>query len=79
MNLFTAKLSNRKQSKNRRRKVRSAYTRQGSFSPRMEGLEDRVVLSAISVVNTDDSGPGSLRHAIEVANNDPGPEAAQFV
>ena len=42
--------------------------RQTSFTPRLEGLEDRALLSAISVLNTDDSGPGSLREAIAAAN-----------
>ena len=78
MNRMIAKLTNRKESKNRRRKMSSASHRKCSFSPRMEGLEDRVVLSAMSVVNTDDSGAGSLRQAIIDANDNPGPDEIQF-
>src|SRR4051794_31167647 len=34
----------------------------------LEGLEDRRLLATFTVANTDDSGPGSLRAAIEQAN-----------
>ena len=52
----------------RRRHNRASGARKSSFTPRFEGLEDRAMLSAISVTNTDDSGPGSLRQAIADAN-----------
>ena len=41
---------------------------QSSFTPRLEGLEERTVLSAVAltVENTADSGPGSLREAVDM-------------
>jgi hypothetical protein len=38
--------------------------------PRLEGIEDRTLLSSFNVTNTGDSGPGSLRQAILDSNND---------
>ena len=52
----------------RRKSRRSQRTR----PPRLESLESRTVLSTFTVLNTDDSGPGSLRQAIEDANTEPG-------
>jgi hypothetical protein len=78
MKLFSAKSANRRGSKNRRRSNCSANSRKSSFSPRLEALEDRVVLSAISVLNTADSGPDSLREAVLYANENPGPDEIQF-
>ena len=47
--------------------------------PRKEALEARLMLSTISVVNTDDSGPGYLRAAIDVANSSVGvPHVIEF-
>ncbi len=37
-------------------------------SPRLESLEDRLVLSALTVTSSADSGPGTLRAAIALAN-----------
>src|SRR3954471_14169170 len=37
------------------------------FRPRFEGLEDRTVLSTLTVTNNLDSGAGSLRAAIKAA------------
>src|SRR5437016_5283227 len=41
------------------------------FCPQLETLEDRCLLSTFTVLNTDDSGPGSLRQAITDANATP--------
>ncbi len=68
---------NRKRSLRRQRKG-SSSTRKSSFLPRMEGLEERIVLSTMSVVNTDDNGPGSLRQAILDANAQEGADVIQF-
>src|SRR3954452_16733006 len=39
-----------------------------ALRPRLDPLESRTLLSTFTVTNTDDSGPGSLRTAIEAAN-----------
>lgn len=44
----------------------------------VEALEQRVVLSAFTVINTADSGTGSLRQAILDANANPGPDVIDF-
>ena len=44
----------------------------------IEALEGRVVPAMITVLNTDDSGPGSLREAIEQANLDPAQDTIEF-
>jgi Concanavalin A-like lectin/glucanases superfamily len=43
-----------------------------------EVLEDRTLLSAVLVTNTNDGGDGSLRAAIEFANGNPGPDNISF-
>ena len=55
--------------------ARSSSTRRSSVSrsrhalrPQLDPLEGRTLLATFSVTNTDDSGPGSLRTAIELAN-----------
>src|SRR5262249_23635893 len=40
-----------------------------SFLPKLEVLEDRTVLSTLTVLNNLDSGPGSLRAEIALAGN----------
>ena len=53
--------------------------RRNSFRPRLEALEDRNLLSTFSVVNTSDSGAGSLRQAIMQVNEDTQPAADMIV
>jgi hypothetical protein len=43
--------------------------RRGSFMPRLEALEDRLCSSTLTVMNTNDSGAGSLRAALAAAQN----------
>jgi hypothetical protein len=43
-----------------------------------EALETRAVPSTLTVLNTDDAGPGSLRDAITRANALPGPDTISF-
>jgi hypothetical protein len=45
---------------------------------RLEALEDRAVPSTFTVLNLADSGPGSLRAAITVANSSPGADTINF-
>ena len=44
----------------------------------IEVLEDRTLLTAFTVVNTNDSGTGSLRDAIELANANAGADTISF-
>src|SRR5262245_23811297 len=51
------------------------------FHPRLEALEDRTLPSTFTVINTLDSGPGSLRQAVLDANDPvlhPGPDTIVF-
>src|SRR5208282_3593995 len=43
--------------------------RRRTFRPAFESLEDRTALSTLTVLNNADSGPGSLRNALDIANN----------
>jgi hypothetical protein len=55
----------------RRRSRRAPAARRGRLfrlRPRLEVLEDRTLLSTFTVINTGDSGPGSLRQAIVDSN-----------
>src|SRR5215469_15049986 len=47
---------------------KSAARRHG-FRPRLEALEDRLVPSTFTVTNTNDSGAGSLRAEVALAQN----------
>ncbi len=47
-------------------------------STRADSLEDRTLLTAFTVLNTDDSGAGSLREAIEAANANAGADTISF-
>src|SRR5260370_23516299 len=54
----------------RRQETHPKRARQGrSFVPRLELLEDRTVLSTLTVTNPADSGAGSLRDAIAAAQS----------
>jgi hypothetical protein len=48
------------------------------FRPALEVLEERTLLSTFTVLNTNDSGPGSLRQAMLDANSNPGPDTIRF-
>src|SRR5215472_7882929 len=39
------------------------------FLPRLDRMEDRTLLSTVTVLNNHDSGPGSLRAAIAAASS----------
>ncbi|MBX3436804.1 MAG: VCBS repeat-containing protein [Planctomycetaceae bacterium] len=45
---------------------------------RVEPLEDRTLLATFTVTTTMDSGPGSLREAIQLANAQAGPHTIEF-
>ena len=89
--LFTNPFQNRNSDANRdrkskvqRRQTQRSSARRSSFSPRFEPLENRAMLSAISVVNLDDRPigedpvAGSLRAAIVAANESPGEDVITF-
>lgn len=61
-----------------RRRARNCRTVARSFSPSLEMLEDRQLLSFFTVVNNSDSGPGSLRQAILDSNAQPGLDTIAF-
>src|SRR5262249_42111385 len=46
--------------------------------PAVEALEDRTVPSTFTVTNLFDSGPGSLRAAVDAANTTPGADVIKF-
>src|SRR5262249_26476919 len=56
-------------SRMQRRNVGRTQTRGNCFVPRLEALEDRTALSTLTVLNTHDSGAGSLRDAIAHAKD----------
>ena len=57
-----------------------AARRQGTrtLRPMIEFMEDRVLLATFTVTNNADSGPGSLRQAINDANPTPGANTIGF-
>jgi hypothetical protein len=52
--------------------------RRRAFRPALERVEHRRLLATFSVINTADSGPGSLRNAIAAANARPGADEITF-
>src|SRR4051812_38414724 len=52
--------------------------RSGRLRPAVMALECRKLLSTLTVSNTDDSGAGSLRVAVDQANADGGGDAIVF-
>lgn len=61
-------------------KVRCAKRRRLHLRRRLalESLEDRKLLATLTVTNANDSGPGSLRDSIQVANTLPGQDVIEF-
>ena len=51
------------------RNTRQARTAKTRFTPRLDALEARLVLSTLTVLNNLDSGPGSLRATIAAASD----------
>src|SRR5262249_59326904 len=51
------------------RTSRAVAPQRHRFRPRLEGLEERTVLSTLTVLNTLDKGAGSLRDTITNAKN----------
>src|SRR5437899_10259399 len=58
--------------------ARPPAPRRHGLRPTVEQLEDRNLLSTFTVLNLNDSGPGSLRQAVLDANARPGSDAIAF-
>jgi parallel beta-helix repeat protein len=56
----------------------AASQRRRRLSPTVTALEGRALLSTLTVSNTDDSGPGSLRAAVAQTNSDGGGDTIVF-
>ena len=71
---------NRIEAKSERRRERLADARRGRLRlrPAVLALEGRALLSTLTVINTSDSGPGSLRAAISQADQDGGGDTIVF-
>src|SRR5262249_34324637 len=68
--ILWSRVLRRSASSRRRQHTLRKPARQGrSFVPRLELLEDRTVLSTLTVTNSADSGDGSLRAAIAAAQS----------
>src|SRR5262249_6792782 len=57
---------------------RQRGARRWAFRPRLDALEDRTLPSNFTVLNLDDSGPGSLRQAVLDSNAHPGANTIDF-
>jgi hypothetical protein len=67
---FTTLLRSAKRGLGRRPRTRRSVTRERrSFVPRLEALDDRALLSTLTVLNNFDKGAGSLRDAIVHAHD----------
>ena len=53
----------------KRRQTKELTSKRRTFVPRLEALEDRLCLTTITVTNNADSGAGSLRAALDSAQN----------
>src|SRR6516165_5838751 len=60
------------------RNKRSRSSPKGSFIPRLLQLEERALPSTFTVTNLNDQGAGSLRQAVQSANQNPGADAIVF-
>lgn len=74
LNGLTRQLSRHEVASRRRRQLRNV----SALVAGAERLEERVLLSTYTVINTDDSGTGSLRQAILNANANPGVDTIDF-
>src|SRR5260370_15718459 len=68
-NMWNRVLRGRALSRRRQQTLRKPARLGRSFVPRLEPLEDRTVLSTLTVTNPADSGDGSLRGMIAVAQS----------
>src|SRR6202011_3078237 len=68
-NMWNRVLRGRASSRRRQQTLRQPARLERSFVPRLEPLEDRTVLSTLTVTNPADSGDGSLRAAITLAQS----------
>src|SRR5690349_12036007 len=59
-------------------KRRRAPKRRRNPGPRLEVLEDLTLPSSFTVANLDDGGDGSLRQAVQQANDNPGSDEIVF-
>src|SRR5262249_55622050 len=75
---FLSCLNSDSQRTRRDRGSRLKRHRRLDFTPRLEALEDRTVPSTFLVENLADSGPGSLRQAVEGADAQTGPDRIFF-
>ncbi|QDU11903.1 choice-of-anchor Q domain-containing protein [Gimesia aquarii] len=69
---------NRRNCRKQNRRVQAPFAQASVSKFVTESLEDRTLLTAFTVVNTNDSGTGSLREAIELANANAGADTITF-
>jgi hypothetical protein len=69
MSLFTWLPDRKRVLAGQRRAAHGSPRRQTTFHPQLEALEDRCVPSTLKVTNLNDSGKGSLRYEIAVAQS----------
>ncbi|WP_197998912.1 choice-of-anchor Q domain-containing protein [Gimesia aquarii] len=76
--LRTPHSRNRRTCRKQNRSVQAPFAQTSVSKFVTESLEDRTLLTAFTVVNTNDSGTGSLREAIELANANVGADTITF-